>query len=186
MDGIMKEIKLTQDKVAKVDDEEFKELNEYKWRAHKDKHTYYAVRNIYEDGKQRTIRMHNAIMNTPNGMETDHRDGDGLNNQKYNLRNCTHAENGKNLRISESNTSGYKGVYWHKAAKAWVARIRVDYELLYLGCFETVEEGALAYNQKAAELYGEFARLNEIGQDKNNRLSDSLRAVSPGKTCPLA
>ena len=160
----MKEIKLTQGKVALVDDKDFEYLNQFKWYAGKKKRNFYAYRKKWIDGGQKTIIMHRVIMNTPKGMEADHKDGNGLNNQEYNLRNCTTAQNTKNRRISKSNNkSGYKGVYWKKSNKTWVAQIKNNYREIYIGCFQTKEGAARAYNEKAVEFYGEFANLNKIG-----------------------
>lgn len=94
----MKEIKLTQGKVVLVDDEDYEYLNQFKWYALKNHRTYYAQRVIQNNYIKRTLKMHRVIMDTPCGLEVDHIDGDGLNNQKCNLRNCTFAENRKNRK----------------------------------------------------------------------------------------
>src|SRR3989304_2105986 len=89
----MKEIQLSQGKVALVDDEDFEMLNRYKWSAMRGANTYYAYTHIIlESGKRTSIAMHRVIMQTPVGYETDHRDRNGLNNQRFNLRICTHSK----------------------------------------------------------------------------------------------
>jgi len=101
----MKEVGLTQNKVALVDDKDFEYLNQWKWHVLKDYLTYYAARNIrLANGKQTSIRMHRVILNVPKGMVTDHIDHNGLNNQKANLRICDASENNMN-RKSQRNSS---------------------------------------------------------------------------------
>lgn len=153
----MKEIKLTQGKVALVDDEDFEYLNQRKWHYSKG----YAVstsRRLF--GFQKTIAMHREIMNTPNGMETDHINGDKLDNRKNNLRNCFHLENGKNRKIQINNTSNYKGVSFDKRAGKWRSVIYIEKKKISLGNFTNIEDAARAYDKKAIELFGEFANTN--------------------------
>ena len=94
----MKTIQLTQGQFALVDDEDYDFLMQWKWQAHKDKSTYYATRVEYGKNIKKGIKMHRVIMNTPRNMETDHKDRNGLNNQKYNLRICTRGQNQTNKR----------------------------------------------------------------------------------------
>lgn len=93
----MKLIPLSRGLFAQVDDDMFDYLNQWKWYAHKHGNTYYARRNDYKNGKQKTLRMHNLIINKRSGMQTDHRDHNGLNNQRYNLREATTAQNQYNI-----------------------------------------------------------------------------------------
>ncbi len=155
---ILKKIKLTQGKFAKVDDDDFERVNQWKWSYHDG----YADRNSQYDvfGKRKTIKMHRVIMNTPDGMETDHRDRDGLNNQKNNLRICTEIQNRRSRGRDIDNTSGYKGVTWRKSNRKWVARIAVNRVPIHLGSFSTSKDAALAYDRAAKKYYGEFAYPN--------------------------
>lgn len=158
-----KQIPLTQGLLATVDDADFEWLNQWKWYAAKIGKTFYAVR---ADGKfpfRKHIYMHTEIMSTPKGMKTDHRDHDGLNNTRVNLRNCTHAQNQQNRDRLPNNTSGYKGVSWNKGK--WQAHISVDNKLIGLGRFSDVKDAARAYNEAAKNFYGEFALLNVIPND---------------------
>lgn len=159
----MREIKLTQGKVALVDDEDFELLSQWRWfyETHG-----YASRDIYLGGgrknqQSKRIKMHRLIMDCSNDKEVDHIDGNGLNNQKYNLRICTHAENQKNLRRPITSTSGYKGVTWDKNRKKWVAYIWSG-KSINLGGFDSKEKAALAYDKAAEKYHGEFARLNNV------------------------
>jgi len=159
----MKEIKLTRNKITVVDDEDFEYLNQFKWYALKDYSTFYAVRNIrLRKGKQIKIRMHRVILNTPKGMETDHIDRCGWNNQRANLRICTTQENAMNRNPHKNSSSKFKGVSWHKCAKKWRAQLKYKGEVIYLGCFLSERVAALTYNNKAIEIFGEFAKLNEV------------------------
>jgi hypothetical protein len=151
----MKKIKLTQGKYALVDDKDFEYLNSFKWRAAKDRYTYYAVRS----SKRKTMSMHRAIMEITSKLQTDHINGNGLDNRRKNLRVCTHQENVINSRKQKNNTSGYKGVGWEKRRKKWIARITKSGKNKYLGQFDTAKQAYAAYCEAAKELHKDFARL---------------------------
>jgi len=95
------------------------------------------------------------------GEFVDHRDGDGLNNHRENLRVATHTENIRNARKSSANTSGYKGVRWHKPANKWMAHIGVNGKLIYLGYFADIADAAAAYREAATKYYGDFANYGD-------------------------
>ena len=162
----MKEIKLTQDKIALVDDDDFEYLNQFKWCANKLRHTFYAFRTL----EKKKISMHREIMKTQLenniGKIIDHIDGNGLNNQKYNLRTCTIAENSRN-RHFVNNSSGYLGVSILKSRKKWYAQIKGNKKNIFLGSFKDKKDAAKAYNEAAIKYHGEFARLNIIIDDEN-------------------
>jgi hypothetical protein len=133
-----KEIQLTQGKVAIVDDEDFEYLNQWKWFAHKDikNKKFYAVRNCkISNNKRCRLLLHRIIIkNTNTKMHTDHCNGNTLDNRKINLRICTASENLTNKHKLNNNTSGYKGVFWHKHAKKWYSSItknKITYNLGY-------------------------------------------------------
>lgn len=156
-----KEIPLTQGKVAIVDDCDYEYLSQFKWFAHKNKFTWYAQRNSpYVGGKRHAIHMHHVVLGASEDERVDHINADGLNNTRGNLRVASYAENNRNARVRLDNTSGYKGVSWHKAHKKWKAHIRINNRLKHLGYFETAEEAALIYDMAARENYGDFARPN--------------------------
>jgi len=155
----MKEIPLTRGLVAQVDDDDYEYLNQWKWYALKSRSTYYAKRH-YMIGvqKQATISMHRLIMNTPNDMQVDHIDHNGLNNQKSNLRNCTPSQNHMNKK--PQGESKYLGVSFHKVVGKFVSLINVNKKRLCLGYYESEEDAARAYDKAAIEYFGEFANLN--------------------------
>lgn len=148
----MKEIPLTQGKVAIVDDEDFDRINLYKWRYCKG-----AAQSQTERPNRKVLLMHRMILNAPDGVEVDHINGDALDNRKSNLRLASHKQNLANQKMKASNTSGFKGVTWHSKNKRWIAQIQGGH---YLGSYATAEDAARAYDKKAKELFGEFARLN--------------------------
>lgn len=152
----MKNITLTNGGCSLVSDEDFDEVSKYKWyRKRGENKREDAVRTT--DG----VKMSRFIMNPPKDMVVDHADGNTLNNMRENLRICTQAENGRNSLI-KTNTSGMRGVHWHKGAKKWVAKISVDYERKFLGYFDSLGDAGRAYNEAAKKYHGEFAKLNYI------------------------
>lgn len=150
----MKEIKLSQGKVALVDKEDYERLSKHKWNYN----GRYAKRTVNQRGKYETILMHRFIMNTPETMYTDHINGNKLDNRKSNLRVCTPRENSWNGRGHHNNPSKYKGVNWNPQRNNW--RVRVDGK--YHGSFKTEKEAAKKYNELAKKIYGEYAFLNDI------------------------
>lgn len=156
----MKEIPLTQDKVAIVDDGDFEWLNQWKWHAHRRHGIWYALRGIVVAKKPVAIRMHRMILDAPIGVQVDHINGDGLRNTRDNLRLVTDQQNRFNGRLYANNTSGYKGVSLFRPTGKWCAHIGFNGKRKNLGYFGTPEEAASAYDNAARKLFGEFARLN--------------------------
>lgn len=157
----MKEIQLTRGKVALVDDTDYGWLIQWKWHALKGKITYYAARRtpIGANGKSQYIYMHRAILGLGEGNGCDHKDRNGLNNQRNNLRECDQHQNNMN-RISQRHTSEFKGVCMQKKCSRWRATINLNRERTHLGYYDTPEAAAIAYDHAAREMFGEFARTN--------------------------
>ena len=154
-----KEIQLTQGKVAIVDDDMFDYLNQWKWYANNN----YVGRSItVSKNKQKHILIHRFIMKPDKGMLIDHLDGNPLNNQKNNLRICTHSDNMRNCKISIKNTSGYKGVSFVKKKNKYKSAIKFNKRKIYLGYYIDPIDAARAYNTAAIKYFGEFAHLNKI------------------------
>ena len=157
----MKEIQLTQGKMALVDDEDFEYLSQWKWQAKRDGRRFYAIRHQSTiNGKRPLIYMHRVLTGAEKGMEVDHIDMDGLNNQRSNLRKCTKQQNCQNRKALPGN-SVFKGVSRIRNG-SYVSYIRVDKKLKNLGTYRREIDAALAYNKAAVELFGEFARPNVI------------------------
>jgi hypothetical protein len=159
----MKEIKLTRNKVALVDDEDFDYLNQFKWCVRKRKNStiYYAFRSKRIAGKKTVIHMHRVILGLEDpGIICDHKDHNGLNNQKYNLREANYSQNNSNRTSRKNSSSKYLGVSWNKQQGKWHAQIKKGLLRIHLGYFECEIEAAKAYNLKAAEIHGEYSNLN--------------------------
>jgi len=156
----MKEIKLTRGYVAIVDDEDYEWLSKFKWCAMVEKSgRVSAVRNLPTgNGKYKTVYMHRIIMNEPIGVLVDHADRNPLNNQRYNLRVCTHAENLRNRGKQKNNTTGFCGVVRNR--KGFQAKLKINGKDLYFGTYPTPEEAARAYDVAAKIHHGEFASYN--------------------------
>lgn len=149
----MKTIPLTQGKIALVDDEDYERVSAFKWYAHKNYRTFYALRHTpWKDGARQVIRMHSFIMGIP---YVDHVNCDGLDNRKKNLRSADSRQSSQNRRKELNSCSRFKGVSWDK--KHWRARIKGT---ISLGNFDSEEAAARAYDEAAKKLFGEFARLN--------------------------
>lgn len=153
----MKEIPLTQGQVTLVDDEDYNELNKYKWYADWSASTrgYRAVRHS-SDG-QKLIFMYRVIMNAPPDLQVDHRNHKTLDNRRENLRLCTASENLRNQLPQPGGSSKFKGVSWDKNARKWRATIHPNGCTCYLGYFMNEIEAARAYDAAAHKLFGEFA-----------------------------
>ena len=152
-----KRIKLSQGKYALVDDEDYSRISVFKWRAYKNRNTWYARRS---NGKSAYISMHHAVIEK--NVRTDHKNGNGLDNRKLNLREATRSQNTANRKHYKNK---YHGIDFHKKSGGWRARVCKDQKSYYIGAFKTQQEAFIAYNKKAIELFGEFASLNAL-EDK--------------------
>jgi hypothetical protein len=163
----MKRISLTQGKFAMVDDVDFGWLSQFKWQAIKTvrkwRTYWYAMRATpTRNGKRKNLRMHREILGLKkgDGKECDHRNGDGLDNQRHNLRICTRSENSYNQLPERNRNSKYKGVAHCVGSKNWQVTICKNGKRLHLGCFKNEIDAAKTYDAKAKELFGEYALLN--------------------------
>lgn len=154
----MIEIKLTQGKVALIDDEDFERLNQWKWFYMKSS----ASRTGYAVGSNNgaTIRMHRLIMNAKKDEVLDHINGNGLDNCKHNLRFVTVAENQWNRHRKGFGTSKYVGVNWQSKNKKWRAQIRHNGEKVYLGEFKNELDAVEAYDKAVIKYRGCLGRVN--------------------------
>jgi hypothetical protein len=155
----MRELFVSPDYVAFVDDADYEKLAGHKWYAVRHRHggisTVYAyTRPNGKYGKQ--VGMHSMLV-----PHSDHRNHDGLDNQRHNLREATQSQNRMNTRKTVSPTSSqYKGVCWHKKALKWMAYIKINHKMKYLGLFVDEIEAAKAYDEAAKQIFGTFAYLN--------------------------
>lgn len=135
---------------VKVDNEDFEIFKNVNWCLHK---SGYAYNDYFK-------LMHRYIMNTPDGMDTDHINHNKLDNRKSNLRICNRTQNNANQKVRKGYTSKYKGVSWNKNLQKWVSQISVNNNTYNLGIFESELEAAKSYDEGAKELFGEYANVN--------------------------
>ncbi len=157
----MKQIQLTQGKIALIDDADFDLVSQKKWWAisFNNGSLFYAACKI--SGKR--VTMHRFLLGIRDrNIIVDHADGNGLNNTRNNLRTCTNSQNVMNSKTPFTNTSGYRCVSWCKPAKKWIAKININKKAVYLGSFADKKDAAAVYNEAAKIHYGEFARLNDV------------------------
>lgn len=148
---------------AVVDLKDYERVNQFRWHALRLPHTTYAQGRVRVDGQIVRISMHRFVMNPDPELDVDHVDHDGLNNQRSNLRVATRSMNLGNMQIDTRGSSRYKGVHFEKSpkrAKRWSAQISVHNERIHLGRFYTEVEAAIAYDEAARRLRGEFALVN--------------------------
>lgn len=154
----MKYIELTQGKQAIVDDDLYDWLNQWKW-YYKNAPTGeggYACRNEGHHGKQKTIRMHMVINQTPPGLATDHINGNKLDNRRANLRSANHIQNGHNQGMHSNNTSGHKNIYWHKRDRKWRVQIRDGIRKVYVGSYKDLESAVEARDAAESLFHKDF------------------------------
>jgi len=155
-----KQIPLTQGKFAIVDDEDYEYLSQWLWYAIRHKGYFYASRanSIKANGVKKNILMHRVILNAQEDMLVDHENGNTLDNRKSNLRQASHCENMRNRKIQSNNTSGFRGVSFHKLSKKWHAKISVNGYPKSLGYYETPKEASMVYEKEAERIYGKYRR----------------------------
>lgn len=128
----------------------------------------YLRRDFQENGQRRHEFIHRIILERMlerplvKGEMVDHIDRNSANNTRANLRLASHAENMQNRKAMSSNKSGYRGVSWSKRHRKWKCAIRANKQYFWLGHFQNAKDAALAYNEAAILLHGEFAQLNVI------------------------
>jgi hypothetical protein len=152
------------DQLAIIDEADYDLVSPHRWRPYRSESGKdYAYTVI----GRKTVFLHRLILGTAGGLDTDHRDGDGLNNRRSNLRPATRSQNVANApksrrRDGRAWTSQFKGVCWNRAEGRWQASIRVNGRLRFLGRYDDEVAAARAYNVAALKFRGEFARLNDI------------------------
>lgn len=147
------EIPLTQGLVALIDEADFDLIAARKWYAARSTQTSYALNR--RDCE--TVSMHRFLLAPAPGQHVDHINGNGLDNRRSNIRLCTPSQNMANSRRPKD-ALRQRGT--RKLGNSWVATVKFQGKAIHAGCFATPEEAARAYDAKARELHGEFARLN--------------------------
>jgi len=155
----MKRIYLGHGKSTLLDKEDFIRFSKFKWRLEKKRNSEYAIHHTLFAGTNFKIRLHRAILGLiyGDGKIVDHINGNGLDNRRCNLRLCNNSQNAANSKLYSNNSSGLKGVHWHKLKQKWSATIRFKGKKLHLGYFKSKIKARKKYLKKAAELHGEFS-----------------------------
>jgi hypothetical protein len=151
----MKKIRLPHGKYTIVDDDDFDNLNQYKWHVHT---KGYAVRHgKSDDGLGRTIRMHREILCAPEGLQVDHINRDKLDNRKNNLRLCNNSQNHMNKNVRVDNSSGHPGVSWSKISNKWHVYLNIDGVRKNLGFYSDIKRAIAARVKAEKKFYKEFS-----------------------------
>jgi hypothetical protein len=152
---------LGQGKWTLLDVKDYYRLRFLKWVVYGNGTNLYAIRlQFTEPNKTSTVYMHREIMNPPAGLVVDHRNCDGLDNRRSNLRFATHAQNTRNRRKKKNGSSQFLGVYFNKEKSTWDSQLKHNEKRIWVGRFKTEIEAARAYDEAAKKYHGEFARLN--------------------------
>ncbi len=160
-----KAIELTQGYYTIIDESDFELVSRYSWRVLIQKRRNGSIKDLYARSRinGKIILMHRFILGlTDPKILVDHINHDGLNNCRENLRLCTSQQNCRNRQKQPGLSSKFKGVYWDRNRNKWRSSIRVDSKYINLGRFENELDAAITYNKKAVELFGEFAKLNNL------------------------
>jgi len=153
----MKEIQLSQNKTALVDDDMYEYLNQWKWTSGETS----VIRRVGGRIFHKTIYMHHVVLGiSDNKIEIDHKNRNPFDNRKENLRVATRQEQNRNRGKNKNNNTGYKGVSYSRRKDKYYVCIMVDYKQISLGYFKTPEEAAKVYDVAAKKYFGEFAFLN--------------------------
>lgn len=153
------EIPLTKGMFALINEEDFELVSSYKWYASKGKNTYYA-----HHKRLSLVSMHRLIMGvTDSKIFVDHKNRNGLDNTRINLRLATHIQNNCNKCGYKNRSSTFKGVYWNKEKMKWTCQITPPGEKTrHIGHFKSEIAAAMAFNEAALRYHGEFAYINQI------------------------
>lgn len=155
-------VELTRGQSAYVDYADWNLVKTHRWHAIKPGEEYYA-----EPSQKPRILMHRMILGLSrgDGLQVDHIDHNGLNNQRSNLRIVNHQTNQFNSRSRKNTSSKYKGVSWYKRIQKWQVYVDADGKRHFGGLFKSETEAALRANELMLKVHGKFANLNEINAD---------------------
>lgn len=143
-----------------VDDADYDAVMQFKWFAQKKiNRGFYAARNTYKDGKRGYQYLHQFLL--PGVPEIDHADGDGLNDQRHNLRPATHQQNCRGFRYKKIGASSrFRGVSWSEERQKWEAKLKADGKTIHMGRFTIEEDAARARDKATLKYYGPDAQFN--------------------------
>jgi len=144
-------IQLTNRFVTVLDDEDYERFSSFVWFKIKRRDTYYVMRS--PDKKL----LHRLILDAPDHLQVDHKDGNGLDNRRKNLRLATPTQNNMNRALDARNISGYSGITWYPERGKWRARISAHNQTKFLGFFSSLEDAIETRLKAEKELFGEFS-----------------------------
>lgn len=155
----MKLIPLSQGEFAIIDDDDYDDASYFKWYCRKYKGTdrKYAITSIWNGKSYFKVYLHNFISGVKH---PDHKNNNGLDNRKENLRIATHADNSRNRSMDRKNTSGLKGVSFHKHTKKWRATLSINNRSVSLGFYDDKIHAAKVYDGISMLIFGQFAKTN--------------------------
>lgn len=180
MPGV-KLIALSENKFAIIDEDDYLLVKDFKWYLDKTSAGYRARGRQKKAPRCSPVLMHRLIMDATKGMTIDHRNGNGLDNRRENLRLCTVGQNNMNRRrLQNSNTSGHRGVHWDKSRGRWIADISVNNKVVHLGRFEKLEDATLAYKCASIQHYGEFSPMDSSNYARDLEQFESIKSRMPG------
>lgn len=166
-----------------IDGEDFEKIKNFNWNLNgsSKSNVSYVRAHWVKNNKKCSILLHRLITDCPADMIVDHKDHNPLNNCRDNLRICTRSNNGMNMiKPAYAITSSYKGVFYNKRIKRYIAQIGHRSSESYIGCFKTELAAAKAYNIKARELFGEFALLNDVDEKNINEVERQYQSEYRG------
>lgn len=163
VEGNVAYVTLTKGYVAVIDAADVHLVERHTWKVSHDtrdgrSRTVYAICHGNSDGRRFTLRMHRLLVDASKSDVVDHKDGDGLNNCRANLRVATPSENRFNQRCRSDSSSGVKGVHWDKGRGKWQVKIKANGRAVHLGRFDDMEAAAAAYAAASAKLHGDYGR----------------------------
>ncbi len=164
MAEIIVKSKVYGDKTVLIDDEYEELVSKFKWYVYKGRgDNFYAQTNNWKNGENHGFQMHRLIMNFPKGLVVDHKNGNGLDNRKENLRLATHQQNTHNSKpYGKLKLKGITFISDPKRNQKYLVRININGKSIRIGRFYTLEEAIVAYNKAAIKFHGEFAWLNPL------------------------
>lgn len=157
---MLEHIKLSNGLVARVDKTDFEAVRCFPWFAVKQGNIWYAHANVTDCQGHRILKMHRMVAGALRGQAVDHRNGDGLDNTKGNLRLATKSQNAANGAKHKDGKSKFKGVSFDKQTGKWRAQLFAQGKRVNIGRFVLEEDAARAYDGAAKQAFGDFSRTN--------------------------
>lgn len=175
--SVTRSIELGHGRAALLSEPDYSSIAMFKWRSREVGNTSYAYGYVPSQGA--VVLMHRFLLNAPENLEVDHINGDGLDNRRENLRLATRRQNAQNSRAASCIegrpvSSKYKGVFFDDVCGKWRTAVRNETGRKYCGVYVKEVDAALAYDQAARIVFGEYARLNFPDIEASNVIPDDI------------